>query len=166
MDTFLVAINGSKSSDTAALLARELLQVYPRSQLIALYVTEMVPDRSGYSPRLGRDNEDKLACNIFAKLRSVFLHNLTSRVHFRHIQGTNRGKVICQTAMEYDCDLIVVGCDRKGFIQRVISGSVTYDVLKRAKMPVLVARDKFGQRAPSGRLVSLHRAKSHVTSRE
>ena len=139
MERFLLALNASESSEVAALLARQLLETYSESELIALYVTEMIPDRNGYRLCLGVEYENELLSHIQAKLCTLFSPSQIQRVRFRHRQGTNPAKVICQAAIEFDCDLVVVGRDRKECVRRLIYGSVTYEVLNYAKMSVLVA---------------------------
>ena len=140
MDKILFAVNESESSENALRVVHDLLQAYPRAAFIALYVTEMVPDRSGYSPMLGVEQDNEVLLNIRARLRTVFTPNFMQRITFAHRQGVIPAKVICQTAIDYDCDLIVVGYRRKGLMRRIISTSVTYDVLKHAEIPVLLAQ--------------------------
>jgi nucleotide-binding universal stress UspA family protein len=47
-------------------------------------------------------------------------------------------EAIVRLAEERGADLIVVGTRRKGFLERLVEGSVYHDVLHRAKCDVLV----------------------------
>ncbi|MEW6410453.1 MAG: universal stress protein [Nitrospirota bacterium] len=47
---------------------------------------------------------------------------------------------ILKVAEEEGVDLIIMGCNAKGRLQRLITGCVTRDVERKAKMPVLIAK--------------------------
>lgn len=158
MNKILLAVNESQSSDAAAEIVRGFLQAYPRTEVVVLYVTEMMPDRTGYSSQFGMRHERELAFKIQEKLRTTFFKNLMQRVTFEHKQGLAPSKVICQTANEHGCDLIVVGCEAKRrWFRKLISGSVSDDVLIHANVPVLLARRKPDQMAAVSRIAVLRR---------
>ncbi|QSO45573.1 hypothetical protein [Alicyclobacillus mengziensis] len=64
MERFLLALNAPKSSEVAPLLARQLLKTYWQSEFIALYVTELIPDRNGYRLCLGVEHENEVPSNM------------------------------------------------------------------------------------------------------
>lgn len=60
-------------------------------------------------------------------------------VELRLVEGS-AGPAICQVADELDVDLIIVGSHGRGFLQRILLGSVSEFVVRHAKQPVLVVR--------------------------
>jgi nucleotide-binding universal stress UspA family protein len=60
-------------------------------------------------------------------------------IHCRLVEGFgNPARVIASQAEELGADLIVVGTNHKNLLERLIIGSVSTDVLHRAKTEVLV----------------------------
>jgi nucleotide-binding universal stress UspA family protein len=47
---------------------------------------------------------------------------------------------ICAAAVDHDVDLIVVGSHDKGFLKRILAGSVSEALVRKAPRPVLVVR--------------------------
>ncbi len=54
------------------------------------------------------------------------------------VEAGDPAEVICAVARERDVDLIVVGSHHKGLLERLLSGSVSRDVLHHADRPVLI----------------------------
>ncbi|WDL99251.1 universal stress protein [Alicyclobacillus sp. ALC3] len=155
MEKILLAMDDTRTSEQAAQAARDLLRENPQTQLYVLYVTQLYPTKFGAAPLLGMDYEREVAAQIQTSLRKDHFSKLMNRVHFEHKIGVIPAKVICQTAVECQCDLIIVGSRGKRAISRVISGSVSRDVVLRSSIPVLVVRYSPPQ-AESGK--QLHRA--------
>jgi nucleotide-binding universal stress UspA family protein len=55
------------------------------------------------------------------------------------IRSGNAAEEILKVAQEEDVDLMVLGCNGKGMLDRMISGCVTRDIGKQVGVPVLVA---------------------------
>ncbi len=140
MGRILLAMDDTRTSEQAALAARDLLRESPQTKLHVLYVTQLYPTKFGTAPLLGMDYEREVAANIQTSLRERYFGHLMHRVQFDHRTGVVPAKVICQTAVECQCDLIIVGSRGKRAISRVFSGSVSRDVVMRSNIPVLVVR--------------------------
>jgi len=57
------------------------------------------------------------------------------------IEHGDAGAVICDVAADIGADLIVVGSHGRGFLKRMLMGSVSHHVLHHAPSPVLVLRE-------------------------
>lgn len=66
---------------------------------------------------------------------------LANRV-VRLLHAGPAGEVICWTAQEQNCDMIVMGTHGHGNLKHLIFGSVTEHVLRNARCPVLAIRDR------------------------
>lgn len=55
---------------------------------------------------------------------------------------------LCQVAADYDADLIVVGTHKREGLERLLLGSVSEALVRRASCPVLVARPKDHSKRP------------------
>ncbi|MFD1674080.1 universal stress protein [Alicyclobacillus fodiniaquatilis] len=142
MKKILLCVNHSRLSENASRVTRDLLSAYPQAEVVAIYVTEFVTSRFGHGPLLGMEYEKELASKIRRKIEKEFFKDVSNRVHFEHRTGTAPAKVICQAAMDHDCDLIVVGNPSKTILRELVSGSVSRSVAAHAKVPVLLARNK------------------------
>ena len=81
----------------------------------------------------GEEEIDELGATL-RKLgvdRSIVEHEL--------VEGA-AGPMICQVAEDRGADVIVVGSHGRGFIQRVVIGSVSEYVARHSSVPVLVVR--------------------------
>ncbi len=155
MDRILLAVDDSRPSEKAAEFAQDLLKASPHVKLLILYVTQLLFSRAGYSPLLDMEYEKRLALDIESKLRKVFFQHMTHRITFEHRTGVEPAKIICQTAIELDCDLIIVGSRGKKLLSRSLSGSVSHSVVIGSKVPVLIVRESERTYAPTNRVVTL-----------
>ncbi len=57
----------------------------------------------------------------------------------RLVEGA-AGQMICKVAEDIDADVVVVGSHGRGFLQRVVIGSVSEYVVRHSSVPVLVVR--------------------------
>ncbi len=55
------------------------------------------------------------------------------------------GEEILKVAEEENVEIIITGCNRKNSIDRLITGCVSKDIERNAKVPVLVAKDMEGE---------------------
>ena len=58
----------------------------------------------------------------------------------KRIEGGDIGRTICDVARELGVDAIVVGSHTRGVVGRLVTGSVSEHVVRRAPCPVLVVR--------------------------
>lgn len=65
------------------------------------------------------------------------------QVHFRHVLHAGvPGDVICWLAQDQKCDLIVMGTHGRTGLKHLLLGSVAEHVLRHARCPVLVVRNR------------------------
>ena len=125
VETIVVAYDDPESGTLSR--AAELAQAFGA----ALVVTNVVPAEHGEeaeSERYGRERLDQ--ARTFLEGRGV-----TAEV----VRSVGQpADAIVALARERDADLIVVGMRKKGFIERLVEGSVAQNVLRRAPCDVLV----------------------------
>ena len=86
----------------------------------------------------GADEAERFARDRLAEARSSLEHRGLV-AEFVPSSGTP-AEAILRLARERNVDLIVVGTRKKGFLERLVEGSVNHDVLRRADCDVLVVR--------------------------
>ncbi|AKF08789.1 universal stress protein [Sandaracinus amylolyticus] len=59
-----------------------------------------------------------------------------------HVRFGDPVKVLQQVAVDYDADVIVVGTHGRRGVERLLLGSVASDLVRVARLPVIVARPK------------------------
>jgi nucleotide-binding universal stress UspA family protein len=125
VETIVVAYDDPESGTLSR--AAELAQAFGA----ALVVTNVVPpdhDEGAESERYGR--ERLMQARTFLEGRGV-----TAEV----VRSVGQpAEAIVALAGERKADLIVVGMRKKGFIERLVEGSVAQNVLRRAPCDVLV----------------------------
>ena len=143
MKTILYATDGSEVSIHAGKVANTFLQAWPKARLIMLYVMPAIVPDSVYPywammpGEISKDNA--YADELERKARTEIFADTDNRVEFRTEIG-DPARTICQIAEEQDAQMIVIGSHGKGALDRAILGSVSYHVLHRATMPVLVVK--------------------------
>jgi nucleotide-binding universal stress UspA family protein len=83
------------------------------------------------------DDAARTAQSKLDHARQALAERSSLRVEFVPSVGPP-AEAIVRLAEERGADLIVVGTRRKGFLERLVEGSVNRDVLRRAKCDVLV----------------------------
>ena len=125
METIVVAYDDPESGTLSR--AAELAQAFGAS----LVVTNVVPpdhDEEAEAERYGRERLEQ--ARTFLEGRGVTAEVVRS-------VGQPADAIIA-LARERNADLIVVGMRKKGFIERLVEGSVAQNVLRRAPCDVLV----------------------------
>ena len=136
----LVAVDGSKDSDeafeTAATFGKQL-----GGQLLVITVLEDPPsvDFEGrplddITPALEKRAED-LLMNYAIKGRSKY--GMTVETAVWH---GDPSKTILEVAQERDADMIALGSRGMSGIEELVLGSVSHDVAKRSKLPILIVK--------------------------
>ena len=125
VETIVVAYDDPESGTLSR--AAELAEAFGAS----LVVTNVVPpdhDEGAEAERYGRERLEQ--ARAFLKGRGV-----TAEV----VRTVGQpAEAILALAREHDADLIVVGMRKKGFIERLVEGSVAQNVLRHAPCDVLV----------------------------
>ena len=125
METIVVAYDDPESGTLSR--AAELAEAFGAS----LVVTNVVPpdhDEEAEAERYGRERLEQ--ARTFLESRGV-----TAEV----VRSVGQpADAIVALARERDADLIVVGMRKKGFIERLVEGSVAQNVLRRAPCDVIV----------------------------
>ena len=125
VETIVVAYDDPESGTLSR--AAELAEAFGAS----LVVTNVVPpdhDEEAEAERYGRERLEQ--AKTFLESRGV-----TAEV----VRSVGQpAEAIVALARERDADLIVVGMRKKGFIERLVEGSVAQNVLRRAPCDVIV----------------------------
>lgn len=125
VETIVVAYDDPESGTLSR--AAELAEAFGAS----LVVTNVVPpdhDEEAEAERYGRERLEQ--ARTFLESRGVTAEVVRS-------VGQPADAIIA-LARERDADLIVVGMRKKGFIERLVEGSVAQNVLRRAPCDVIV----------------------------
>jgi nucleotide-binding universal stress UspA family protein len=143
----LIATDGSKVSLDAARKAVALLNP-TRVTLLSAADTSIAEDSGagGFEGNLLSPAESERARDaildegrdeLSSTLQAIGLD--PAIVDRRLVEGS-AGRTICQVAAEVDPDVVVVGSHGRGFIGRVLIGSVSEYVVRHCAAPVLVVR--------------------------
>ena len=138
-----IGIDFSASSEQALRLARGR---FPSAERLLLHVVDArvtaVPDLSGAGMVPMTSSPE-----LLNTLTEVDKHRLDSLTHPGESQETVTGdpaSALVEAAEQWGADLIVVGSHQQGAIEHFFVGSVAEQVLKKARVPVLVV--KVGER--------------------
>lgn len=143
MKTFIYATDGSDIAKRAGKLAALWLEKWPDAELVMLYVIpEILPDAlypywAMMPGEAAKDNAH--ADELEQEARTELFADCNDRVRFEVVIG-DPAWVICDMANKLKADLIFMGSHGRGAVDRVVLGSVSYRVLHRAKVPVLVVK--------------------------
>lgn len=146
----LVPIDGSAHSTKAAgyaatfaeaLDATVTLLIVHSKELRALEGTASLTDADHHT--LSHKEVEKIAHERYAlpafEAASKVLGTKLEKIHKLEVWG-NAAEQICQYADKHHIDLIVMGSRGMGQIKSLVLGSVSYEVMRRARAPVLVIR--------------------------
>lgn len=131
----LAAIDRSPASDACMYTATSLAQGIAGAELHFLHVIEASPQTTSPLNLLeeGRNAIDAVA----AKAAERFKGRIAA-----HLAVGDASREILQLASDLEADLIVVGSHGKKTLERMLVGSVSQSVVKKARCAVLVARPK------------------------
>ncbi len=122
----LLAVDGSRHSDVAALSAKAL------AKCSGLPVTVVTVCAS-----------DDLSCDIIKPIADrvrdlIIAEGLPAKSVV--LEGRPADQIV-QAARDHDCDLIVVGCQGRTGLDRLLMGSVSQQVVVQSTCPVLVVKE-------------------------
>ncbi|PSR32789.1 MAG: hypothetical protein C7B46_12880 [Sulfobacillus benefaciens] len=139
MQRILLALDSRGHADAAAGVVRGWLAHDLRVRVVMLYVTEMVRGRFP-GPRLPMSYEREVAQAIEERMMTDVFRPYSSRVQFIHRNGFSVSQVICATAQELRCEMIVLGGSPPRGLWRWFGYDIPKDVLQRASVSVAVIR--------------------------
>jgi nucleotide-binding universal stress UspA family protein len=132
----LVAYDGSEHSQRALQKAIEVAQC-SQAKLQILYAYDKVPQYLG-EPNLQHVIDHSVDRAHLALEQAVQQLRASSVDFTTNILEGPAAEAILRAAQLEDCDLIVMGSRGLGMVQGLLLGSVSYRVLHRATVPVLI----------------------------
>ena len=134
----LVPIDGSDPADTAL---RHALERFEDAEIVALYVMDPVDSSTAWGPGSADQwlsaSEERAEAVLEAATETA--SELGRSVVPESILGRPTHTII-EYADEHDIDHIVIGSHGRSGLPRVLLGSVAETVVRRASVPVTVAR--------------------------
>ena len=139
----LIATDGSEAANEAADFGMEMVGC-SGAKVYALYVIDTTPYRSVSLDKIwSKEVLDEFeqagheATSYVEKIAKTAGVEVESRV----LKGHPAEKIV-SFAEDNDIDMIIIGSLGKGGYERVVLGSVSEKVLRHAKVPVLVVRER------------------------
>lgn len=137
----LVAIDGSDISKIAFNKAIELAKM-SKAELHAIYVIEsgmISPGPVDTSWELIYQRFEKEGRDVMAELVEEASKKGVNVIP--HLEAGHAGDTIINTALELECDLIVVGSRGKSKLDRFLIGSVSMHIVNYAKTSTLIIKN-------------------------
>jgi nucleotide-binding universal stress UspA family protein len=137
--TILLAVDGSKYSEKAVELAKQLATV-SNDEVVVAHVTELLPARFQTFP--GVDSQLDQEAVEFSKAYVAELEEagVKARAELRSSQYGGIARILTGLADELDVGLVVMGSHGRGDLTALLLGSVAHKVLHLSQRPVLIAR--------------------------
>jgi nucleotide-binding universal stress UspA family protein len=135
----IAAIDRTSASDPAAGTAAALAQGIVGAELHLVHVVAPIPEAAlpMVPPSTIFEEGRKFIDGVAATIAGRFNGRITT-----HLAAGEPAREILQLASDIDADVIVVGTHGKKAIERMVVGSVSLSVVKKARCPVVVARPK------------------------
>lgn len=155
VSSVLCAIDFSPAS-RAAVRAAAAIARDTRAPLIALFVNDPLLVAAATIALDARALAERSTREVHRFVRQAVGGGPLPRLRAVVVAG-DPGACIADTARRLRCDLIVIGAEGLSGLERVLFGSTTHAVVRRARVPVLIvdrrARRRVGTRWPGRRLV-------------
>lgn len=133
---FDVSMRSTKAAEYAALLASRV-----GASIRLLHIYDPPDSMTGIVPGTSRSEENRSARDLaereLSRVRDLITAEGTVQVDTAIVPGSPVDEILRQAA-EGNFDLIVMGTHGRSGLQRILLGSVTEQVLRHAKVPVLV----------------------------
>jgi nucleotide-binding universal stress UspA family protein len=154
----LVAVDLSPAARPTIAAARQFTELF-RGELRALHVVEPVPVISELPPPVDERELTALAREHLEREIWPLLPDATGGRVVRHGRPAD---AIAQEAAGWHADLVVVGSHGRGWLDRLVIGSVTEQLLGRLPTSLLVVPSAAAaEGAPASGLVAVARATTH-----
>jgi nucleotide-binding universal stress UspA family protein len=137
--TILLAVDGSKFSEKAVELAKQLAATGD-DEVVVTHVTELLPARFQTYPGLDSELDQEaieLTKGYVAELEEA---GIKARAELRSAQYGGVARILTNLAEDLDPGLIVMGSHGRGDLTALLLGSVAHKVLHLSRRPVLIAR--------------------------
>ena len=139
MATILVGTDGSKRSEAALSESFDLAKRLSANVLVVA-VAAHTSDRLGGSVHMGRVNEHLNQARTALDAARTMAEEAGVEAEFEVFEG-DAAEEIATIAESRDADLVVVGTRGHGGIAGSLLGSVSADVVRRSKRPVVVVHE-------------------------
>jgi nucleotide-binding universal stress UspA family protein len=146
MKTILVGYDGSSSAERALRRAAELAGAFGSKVVVVSVIAPQPVDTGGafglmpYSAYIAGEADPRLDEAIWQQHRNEiesFLGKAGVEAAFEGVVGEPVGEIV-DAAERVDADLIVVGTREPGFLERLVTGSVSQGVARHASRDVLI----------------------------
>ena len=137
--TILLAVDGSKYSEKAVELAKQLASA-GSDEVVVTHVTELLPARFQTYPGLDSELDQEaieLTKGYVAELEGA---GIKARAELQSAQYGGVARILTNLAEDLDAGLIVMGSHGRGDLTALLLGSVAHKVLHYSNRPVLIAR--------------------------
>lgn len=146
--TILFPTDFSECSCQAFDLARMVVQEHG-ARLVVLHVQQRLGLMVVYSDVFARLPPAEYRDWLWKILRRFQVPNAAAPVEYRLVEG-DPAREILAVAAEADCDLIVMGTHGRSGLERLLLGSVSERVLRKARCPVVMMKlPSHGRRSPT-----------------
>jgi nucleotide-binding universal stress UspA family protein len=137
--TILLAVDGSKFSEKAVELAKQLATV-SNDEVVVAHVTELLPARFQTFPGVDSQLDQEAVEFTKAYVAELEEAGVKARAELRSSQYGGIARILSGLADELDAGLVVMGSHGRGDLTALLLGSVAHKVLHLSKRPVLIAR--------------------------
>ncbi len=132
---YLVAYDGSESSKRALELAISIAESEPNSEFVFVNALSLPAIANG------DDIADQIiqeSIEIIHELSGI-VEKLNNKCQVKLLKGAEPPNLIVQTAIDENCDFIIIGSRGKGGFKGYL-GSVSYAVIQKSPVDVIVAK--------------------------
>ena len=137
--TILLAVDGSKYSEKAVELAKQLASA-GSDEVVVTHVTELLPARFQTYPGLDSELDQEAIELTKGYVAELEVAGIKARAELQSAQYGGVARILTNLAEDLDAGLIVMGSHGRGDLTALLLGSVAYKVLHYSNRPVLFAR--------------------------
>lgn len=138
----LVGYDGSNKADRALRTAIELVKLHPSTGLEVLYIIRFSHTIIGdtYIPSHYRAKENAYieGETILVRARNI-IGSACLKANLQMMEGQPASMII-EFAEDHQCDLIVIGSSKSGFLKKWRYGNVCGKVVQHSSIPALVVK--------------------------
>jgi nucleotide-binding universal stress UspA family protein len=134
--TIIWATDGSKWSDGALEVLRDVAKRWTNPQIVAVHIDQRLVGRAGDVSFLA--DEQDLVAKIRSQVYELEQHGFTAELELRHTHKADQASIIASIAKDREADVIFVGTRGHGRLAGALLGSVAQGLLHTAPCPVLV----------------------------